>query len=235
MALEEASGGGGGGGPGQVGAKKPWSKEEDRLLRALVQERGAGNWEVLCLQIPGRSGKSCRLRWTQHLDPSVDGARPFTPEEDAVIVEQHRVHGNRWATIASFLQGRSDNAVKNRWNTCLRKQQRPGDPCGAAGQAADGELTPTCLILFPLEPGFDQVMPSAFGMDVAPVAGHRRDVVPECLELFPLAPGDVGDNASAAAPMDVDGEAVCSLTKLRLAPPAAAPVFDAMPLQAARM
>ncbi|KAG8074190.1 hypothetical protein GUJ93_ZPchr0006g41792 [Zizania palustris] len=183
MELGEASAGGDGG-PGQVGAKKPWSKEED-----------------------------------------------------AVIVEQHRVHGNRWAIIASVLEGRSDSAVKSRWNTCLRKQQqRPGDPCGAAGEAADGERASTCLILLPLESGFDQVrIPSAVGMDVAPFAGHQRSVVPECLQLFPLAPGDVGDKASATAPMDLDCEAVDSLTELTLAPPAAAPVFDVMPLRAARM
>ncbi|KAL5209287.1 hypothetical protein ABZP36_004910 [Zizania latifolia] len=195
MASGGAADGGGSGDPVQAGAKKPWSKEEDMLLRALVQERGAGNWEVLCIQIPGRSGKSCRLRWTQHLDPIVDGSRPFTPEEDAVIVEQHRVHGNRWATIASFLQGRSDNAVKNRWNTYLHKQQLPTDPGGAAGQAASGELTPGCLPLFPLEPEFhnQKVTPLAFGEDVAPVAGPRRDAAPECLQLFPLAPGDVRD------------------------------------------
>ncbi|KAG8091401.1 hypothetical protein GUJ93_ZPchr0012g21458 [Zizania palustris] len=81
-AADGAGGSGSGGGDGEpelAGAKKPWSKEEDMLLRALVQERGAGNWEVLSLQIPGRIGKSCCLRWTQNLDPASTARSPSPP------------------------------------------------------------------------------------------------------------------------------------------------------------
>uniref|UniRef100_A0A0E0KB08 Uncharacterized protein n=1 Tax=Oryza punctata TaxID=4537 RepID=A0A0E0KB08_ORYPU len=253
MALEGATGGGGGGGlPGQEAGKKVgWSKEEDKLLRELVRKQGGKDWGVIATAFPGRTDKSCRLRWRQHLDPSVDVALPFSAGEDRKIVELQRVHGNRWATIAAFLPGRSDNAVKNRWNTHLRKrhaqdgQQRPppgglglGGGCsggGGAGQAAGGKLTPVCLPLFPLTPGFHHKQAPPIGENLP---GPARSAVPELLELFPLAPGDLRDNASAAAAaaaaaMDVGTEAVRALTELRLAP--AAVVFDAMPLQAIRM
>lgn len=242
MALEGAAGGGGvgggGGPPGQEAGKKVgWSKEEDKLLRELVRKQGGKDWGVIATAFPGRTDKSCRLRWRQHLDPSVDVALPFSAGEDRKIVELHRVHGNRWATIAAFLPGRSDNAIKNRWNTHLRKrhaqdvQQRPSGGLalglgggGGAGQAAGGKLTPVCLQLFPptQAPPIGENLP-----------GPVRSAVPELLKLFPLAPGDLKDNASAAAAMDVGNEAVRALPELRLSP--AAVVFDAMPLQAIRM
>ncbi|PNH01403.1 Transcription factor MYB44 [Tetrabaena socialis] len=85
--------------------KGPWTPEEDSILRSLVMAQGPRNWTTIASCIPGRSGKSCRLRWLNQLSPAVKSG-PFSAEEDAVILWAHMQYGNKWASIAKHLPGR---------------------------------------------------------------------------------------------------------------------------------
>lgn len=102
--------------------KGPWTPEEDKILVDFIQSNGHGSWCSLP-KLAGllRCGKSCRLRWTNYLRPDIKRG-PFTPEEQKSIIQLHGIVGNKWSTIAAQLAGRTDNEIKNYWNTHLKKR-----------------------------------------------------------------------------------------------------------------
>lgn len=102
--------------------KGPWTPEEDQKLVDYIQKHGCGNWRTLPKNAGlQRCGKSCRLRWTNYLRPDIKRGR-FSFEEEETIIQLHSIWGNKWSAIAARLPGRTDNEIKNYWNTHIRKR-----------------------------------------------------------------------------------------------------------------
>lgn len=102
--------------------KGAWTPEEDKILVDYITKNGHGTWRSFP-KLAGlrRCGKSCRLRWTNYLRPDIKRGA-FTIEEEETIFHLHSLHGNKWSAIALQLPGRTDNEIKNFWNSHLRKR-----------------------------------------------------------------------------------------------------------------
>ncbi|XP_057531839.1 transcription factor MYB58-like [Amaranthus tricolor] len=107
----------------KAGVKRgPWSQAEDFKLISFIQKHGHNNWRALPkLAGLARCGKSCRLRWVNYLRPDLKRGN-FTLQEEEAIIKLHQTLGNKWSKIASHFPGRTDNEIKNVWNTHLKKR-----------------------------------------------------------------------------------------------------------------
>ncbi|GAA5969514.1 hypothetical protein JCM11641_008139 [Rhodosporidiobolus odoratus] len=103
--------------------KGPWTSSEDEQLRGLVTRYGSEKWVMIAGEMQTRSGKQCRERWHNHLDPSINKS-DWTADEIALIRQLHATIGPRWAEMAKHLPGRPDNSIKNQWMQAREKRER---------------------------------------------------------------------------------------------------------------
>ncbi|KFK33709.1 hypothetical protein AALP_AA5G050100 [Arabis alpina] len=122
-----------------------WTAEEDNILMDYVLTHGKGQWNRIVRKTGlKRCGKSCRLRWMNYLSPNVKKGN-FTEQEEDLIIRLHKLLGNRWSLIAKRVPGRTDNQVKNYWNTHLSKKL-VGDYSSVVKTTGDDDSPPSMFI-----------------------------------------------------------------------------------------
>merc|ERR1712185_395156 len=121
--------------PGLI--KGPWTQEEDEALARCIQ-LGVTKWSDIAERIPGRISKQCRERWCNHVDPSLKKGT-WTPHEDALLIARQKEWGNAWSRIAKLMPGRSENSIKNRFNSAqIAARRGVAPPVAAAASAQHG-------------------------------------------------------------------------------------------------
>jgi hypothetical protein len=174
--------------------KRKWTDIEDQALTASIQKFGTSSWSLIASALPGRTGKQCRERWTNQLDPNLN-RDDWTPQEDATLCFHQKASGNCWSKIASFLPRRSANAIKNRW--CWLSRNRPQSPTPVAsnepiwsprlwGEALDLPVSPDFFqpeVFGPVPPDSDLVHQKEMRLDNLELCGMNWNEFPKLLMI----------------------------------------------------
>ncbi|KAK4746547.1 hypothetical protein SAY87_012859 [Trapa incisa] len=165
----------------KVGIKRgPWTPEEDEVLSNYVKREGEGRWRTLPKRAGlQRCGKSCRLRWMNYLRPSVKRGH-IAPDEEDLILRLHRLLGNRWSLIAGRIPGRTDNEIKNYWNTHLSKKligqgidPRNHKPLNPSPTSPTGAVNNINFVAVSAHPRALPPHPNALALDMAMASQHQ--------------------------------------------------------------
>jgi hypothetical protein len=124
--------------------KGSWTREEDEIIINWVATQGATSWTKLAENLPGRIGKQCRERWHNGLNPDLVRTT-WLPQEDQLIEKLQHQWGNKWAKIAELMPGRTDNAVKNRWNSTLKRRTQTTPPPPSSSRPAVAPPPPVVI------------------------------------------------------------------------------------------
>jgi len=191
--------------------KSAWTPLEDTKLLELISKHGPSNWSRIALEMENRIGKQCRERWHNHLCPDVK-TTSFSAEEDKQILEAVAAHGTKWADMVKLIPGRTDNAIKNRWNSTTRRIVRLQTRCGGRlpglGELDLNTMDASDIAKRLLEHGIP-VPPEEASQKASKRArakGAAADAADAADDAADDADDDAADDAAAAAAVSAEGE-----------------------------